>query len=77
MILWCSYPTRMVSLPIANRVGGRLCQSMRQIQMPDTAGGKPFPGITMSYGVAEMGEEATFSSMISEVERDLHEARES
>ena len=71
----------MVLLPdtdglAANKVGGRLCRSMTQIQMPGTAGGKPFPGITMSYGVAELGEDTTFSSMISEVERDLHEARE-
>lgn len=71
----------MVLLPdtdalTANKVGSRLRRSMTQIQLPGTAG-EPFPGITLSYGVAEMGEEDTVSSMISEAGKDLHEAKES
>ena len=64
----------MVLLPdtdalTANKVGSRLCRAITKIESS--------PQIAISYGVAELKEGETFTSMISEVEKDLHETIDS
>ncbi len=64
----------MVLLPdtdalTANKVGSRLCRAITKIESS--------PQIDVSYGVAELKEGETLSSMISGVEKDLHETIDS
>ena len=68
----------MVLLPdtdvlTANKVGGRLRRATMDIEFPGREGESP-AGAGLTYGVAQMNDQDTSDTLISEAEKDLHEA---
>ena len=61
---------------MANKLGSRLCRSIVDTKL-HAIDDKPLSGLTVSYGVGEMSDEDTATTLLSAAERDLHEARES
>ncbi len=59
----------------ANKVGGRLRRATMDIELPGKEG-KRSAGATLSYGVAQMNDQDTADTLISEAEKDLSEARD-
>ena len=60
----------------ANKVGGRLCRSLMDFELPGTRGESSL-SLAMTYGVAEMTEEDTSGTLVREAEKDMREAQES
>ena len=57
----------------ANKVGGRLCRSMTDIELPGRSGEHSLT-LTMTYGVAQMTDEDTSGTLVREAEKDLLES---